>query len=226
MALNQTFYLIYAQTYAVTDAEDTAKKMNTILDLSPEVMAKITEQLKRPNDPYEPLVHRVTEEKIKRLAALNLAGIKWDKESLRYYPEGVIGSNIVGFVGWVGDNLVGQYGIEGYFNKELTGEAGFQRSEHDAQGRLIGVANQDYKKPVNGSSYILTIDNSLEAVVCQKLDEGAKKYGADGGTIIVMNPKTGAILALCGNPDYDPNAYGEASDLRAFTNSAIFDAYE
>jgi cell division protein FtsI/penicillin-binding protein 2 len=226
VANNQTFYLIYGQPYAVVNPEETAKQMNSVLDLPEEVVKKIIEQISKFNDPYEPLVHRVTEEKIAKIKDLNLPGIKWEKESLRYYPEKIIGSNVIGFVGWQNDKLVGQYGIEGYFDQQLAGQKGFLESERDATGRLISVGDQNYQPAVNGSDIILTIDNSIQAVACQKLDEGVKKYDADGGAVVIMNPKTGAILAMCGNPDYDPNAYNEVKDIRAYTNPAIFDPYE
>jgi len=226
LATNHNFYLVYAQTYAIIDPEKTVEKLNSVLDLPEDVVYRILEQVSKYNDPYEPLVHRVTEEKIEKLAELNLAGINWEKESLRYYPEKNIGSNLVGFVGWVDDELLGQYGVEGYFDEELKGKKGFMKSERDASGRLIGVGEQNYKKAVNGSDIILTIDNSIQAIVCQKLDEAVKHYDATGGTVIVTNPQTGAILAICGSPNYDPNAYNEVGDIRVYTNPAIFDAYE
>lgn len=226
LASNQTFYLVYAQPFAVENAEETVKQINTVLSLPQEVLDRIKKQITRPDTSYAPLVHRVTEEKIAQLELLKLPGIKWQKESLRYYPEGIIGSNVVGFVGWVGDVLQGQYGVEGKFDKELKGEAGYSRSERDATGQMIGIGEQDYKKPVNGADIILTIDNSIEAFACQKLDEGVKKYDASGGAVVILNPKTGAIIAMCGNPNFDPNAYNEATDARAYTNPAIFDAYE
>lgn len=226
IAINQTFYLVYAQTYAIANPEETIDKLNSVLNLPTDVVYRMLEQVSKYNDPYEPLVHRVTEAKINKLAELNLSGIKWEKESLRYYPEKNIGSNIIGFVGWVGDELQGQYGVEGYFNKELKGEAGFIKSERDAAGRLIGVGDRNYKKAINGVDIILTIDDFIQAVVCQKLDEAVEKYDAAGGTIIVMNPMTGAILAMCGNPNYDPNSYGAVEDISVYTNSAIFSAYE
>ncbi|MFA6533695.1 MAG: penicillin-binding protein 2 [Patescibacteria group bacterium] len=226
LAVNQTFYLLYAQTFAVTDPINTATKLNEILDLPPTVVEKMTEQLRKDNDPYEPLVHRVTEEKIKQIEALGLPGIKWEEEKLRYYPGNNNSSNLLGFVGWVNDSLVGQYGLEGYFDKELTGRKGFSQSARDGAGRLIGVAEENYQAPQNGDDLILTIDSSIQDYACGQLDEAVKKYDADGGAVVVMNPKTGAILAMCGNPNYNPNAYNEVDDIRAYTNPAIFDPYE
>ena len=226
IADNQAFYVIYAQTYAVEYPEETAKKLNSVLHLPEKVVERIEGQLKKYNDPYEPLVHRVTEEKIAKVAELDLSGIKWEEENLRYYPEEKVGSNVVGFVGWVNDKLKGQYGIEGYFNEELSGEDGFMKSARDATGSLIGVGDKHYKEPVDGVNIYLTIDNSIEAVACQKLDQAVKKYDATGGTVIVMDPNTGAILAMCGNPNYDPNAHSKVGDIKAYTNPAIFDAYE
>jgi cell division protein FtsI/penicillin-binding protein 2 len=226
LAINQEFYLIYGQTFAVENSEQTANKMNEVLDLPQDVVQRIITQLSKINDPYEPLVHRVTEDKIKKIEALGLPGIKWEKESLRYYPQKNISSNVLGFVGWVDDKLEGQYGIEGYFNEELRGEYGWRHSERDAQGTIIGVGEQNFKKAVNGSSIVLTIDDAIQNVACQKLNEAVEKYDAEGGSAIFMNPKTGAILAMCGSPDFDPNAYSEVKGSNVYTNPAIFSAYE
>ncbi|MEK7139193.1 MAG: penicillin-binding protein 2 [Patescibacteria group bacterium] len=226
LATNQQFYLIYGQTFAVEDPVGTAAELNTVLDLPPEVVARISQQLARPDDPYEPLVHRVTEDKITALATLQLPGIHWEPEAQRYYPAGVSGSHIAGFVGWQGDELVGQYGLEGYWNEELAGMAGTRVIERDAAGRPIGIGTRVEQPAVNGSNIVLTVDATLEETICRKLDEAVVKYAATGGTIIVMEPSTGAVRAMCGHPDYDPNAYSQVTDARAYTNPSIFDAYE
>lgn len=226
VALNEDFYLVYAQTFAIEDPVKVTEELNTVLALPPAVVERITTQLSRHNDPYEPLVHRVTQDKIDQLAALNLPGIKWETESLRSYPNGVIGSNVLGFVGWVDDALKGQYGIEGYFEKELAGHKGFERSERDARGRLIGVGDQDLEAAQNGADVVLTIDNTLQDFTCRLLDRQVEHFAADGGTIIILQPTTGAVLAMCGNPDFNPNDYSAVESARAYTNPAIFDAYE
>lgn len=226
IATNQQFYVVYAQTYAVVDPVQTAADLNSVLDLPADVMSRIEQQLAKLDDPYEPLVHRVTQAKIDQLSVLALPGIHWEPEQQRYYPMGVLGSNALGFVGWVGDELLGQYGIEGYWQKELAGENGFARTERDAAGRPIGVGERIVDQPVHGDDIVLTLDRNLQEVACRALDQAVTKYDADSGAVVIMQPKTGAILALCSNPDFDPNAYNQVPNAKVYINRATFDPYE
>ncbi|MFA5076126.1 MAG: penicillin-binding protein 2 [Patescibacteria group bacterium] len=226
VATNRDFYLIYGQTYAIDDPGATTERLNSVLALPQAVADRIQTQLAKYNDPYEPLAHRVTEEKIQKVAELNLAGIKWVKEKSRYYPENNIGSHVLGFVGFVDDKLVGQYGLEGYYNSQISGQAGFVKSERDASGSLIGVGEHDYASPENGSSLVLTIDDTVQTVLCQKLDEAVERYKAEGASVVVMDPKTGAILAMCGWPNFDPNDYGNVENIKYYNNPTVFAAYE
>jgi cell division protein FtsI/penicillin-binding protein 2 len=147
-------------------------------------------------------------------------------ENYRFYPEGNIGSHIIGFVGHNGDEQVGQYGLEGFFNEELKGKHGSVRAERSVTGDLIIINDREYRKPVDGSDLVLTINRSLQFHICRKLAEASQQYAADKGSVIVMDPNTGAIMAMCSWPDYDPNNYRDVADIKVYNNPAIFDQYE
>ncbi len=158
---------------------------------------------------------------------LKLDGIAFMLKAGRYYPENNIGSHILGFVGYDengGDR--GRYGLEGFFNEELFGTPGSVKTGRGAGGGLIIINDREYNKPINGSDIILTINKAIQFMACRKLNETAVKYGADGGTVIIMEPRTGAILAMCSWPDYDPNNYNEVEDIGVYNNPAIFAEYE
>ncbi|OGF30497.1 hypothetical protein A3H09_03955 [Candidatus Falkowbacteria bacterium RIFCSPLOWO2_12_FULL_45_13] len=157
---------------------------------------------------------------------LIIPGINFSEKSYRYYPEGNLGSNLIGFVGFVGNKQKGRYGLEGYFDQELSGRPGSIKIERDARGQAIIIKDREYFKAENGVDLILTINRSVQFMACKKLNEAVARHGADGGSVIVMEPKTGAILAMCSNPDYDANEYQAASDISVFTNPAIFSQYE
>ncbi|MBI4778887.1 hypothetical protein HY797_00350, partial [Candidatus Falkowbacteria bacterium] len=157
---------------------------------------------------------------------LKIDGIGFSESLFRFYPEGNIGSNILGFVGYVGDKLEGRYGLEEFFNQELTGSAGSIKIERDAKGQPIIINDREYNKAADGSDLILTINRSIQFMACQKLNEAVKKHGADGGSVIILEPQSGAVLAMCSNPDYDGNNFQEAEDIKVFTNPAIFSQYE
>jgi len=153
-------------------------------------------------------------------------GIGFARSSFRFYPEKNIGSNILGFVGYVDDKQQGRYGLEEFFDEELAGAAGSIKVERDAKGDPIIINDREYNKAEDGSDLILTINRSIQFTVCQKLNEAVARHGADGGSVIILEPKTGAVLAMCSNPDYDGNNYKDVKDIRDFTNPAIFSQYE
>jgi len=193
-----------------------------------ELIDLLTLKLVKENDPYEPLRHLVSEEEIEKLKAYNLEGVYWIKEVSRLYPEKNIGSNLLGFVGKQAENnmLKGYYGLEGCYNKDLSGEAGFLRSEMDTFGRWIAIAGKDFRRAENGNSLVLTIDKSIQFYACDQLNKYVERFDADGGSLIVMDPNNGRILALCNAPDYDPNVYNEVDDIDVFNNPAITRDYE
>ncbi len=157
---------------------------------------------------------------------LAIPGLGYIMKTYRYYPENNIGANLLGFVSYAGDTPKGQYGLEGFFNDELTGKPGFVQTDKSAGGDLIIVDDRKYTKPQNGSDLILTIDRTIEFTVCQKLDEAVLKHGADSGSVIIMNPKTGAVIAMCSSPDFDPNNYQDVKNLKIYNNEAVFSQYE
>ncbi len=181
---------------------------------------------KKKNDPYEPIKHKVNEKQLAKINELDFPGINYLMETHRYYPEGNIGAHILGFIGFNEDEKCGQYGLEGFFNEELSGKLGSIRAERSATGDLIIMNDREYNKPQNGSDLILTINRSIQFFACRKLNEIAMRHGADGGSVIVMDPYTGAILTMCSWPDYDPNNYGEVDDINTYNNPAIFSQFE
>lgn len=157
---------------------------------------------------------------------LKIPGLGFDIESSRYYPEKEIASHVLGFVSYTDGEGTGKYGLEEFFNEELFGKYGLLKSEKGGQSNIIIVNDREYTKPVNGSDLILTLDRNVEFIACQKLKEAVKKHGATGGSLIAINPKTGAIIAMCSVPDFDPNNYKEVEDIGVYNNPALFEQYE
>ena len=134
---------------------------------------------------------------------------------------------MTGFVG-SDDNgeKVGRYGIEGHWEDELAGQQGFLQSERNPIGRLITAGGNDFSPAVDGADILLTIDRNIQFAACTKLREAVKKYNAVGGAVVVIEPSTGRLLAICGNPDFDPNVFSQVSDMSSFNNPATYYAYE
>jgi len=225
VAINKDYNLVYAQPkYLDKSPEEVAKLLAPLLQMKEEdLIAKLAKK----DDPYEPLMHKVEDGLAETIKNLNIAGIKTVRETYRYYPEKNIGANVLGFVGFTPDGQKrGVYGIEGYFDKDLAGQQGEIQSEKDITGNLISVGEKKFQAAKDGSAIVLTIDKTLQYEVCSQLNDYAKVIEADSGSAIVMDPKTGAILAMCSYPDFDPNEYNKAPDASVYNNRSVFEAYE
>jgi len=191
-----------------------------------EILKKYFEKFSKKDDPYEPVKRKIEEDQAKKIMELKLPGMDYSLESFRYYPEFNIGSHISGFVGFNDSGMSGKYGLEGFFDSELSGTEGSIKAERSAEGEVIIISDREYKKPQDGSDLILTINRTLQFNACRELRFSVEKHQADGGVVVIMDPGTGALLAICSYPDFDPNNYSEVKDSMIFNNSAIFDAYE
>lgn len=188
---------------------------------------KLVERFSKENDPYEPIARGVGENVLKKIDELKLPGIHYILEDARSYPEAGLGGHIFGFVRDDDKTgLTGQYGLEGYFNEFLAGKNGFLDTETDVSGRWIGVGSRDFEPATNGGNILLTIDRTVQYIACKELKAGVERYDADSGSVIIMDPKTGKILAMCSVPDFDPNEYNMVEDISIYNNNAIFTAYE
>lgn len=157
---------------------------------------------------------------------IRIPGIEFNIENSRYYPENEIGSHLLGFVSYADGDGEGRYGLEEFFNEELFGQYGSLRSEKGGQSNVIIVNDREYLPPVKGADLVLTIDRNVQFAACAKLKETVDRLSAAGGTVIVMEPKTGAIIAMCSLPDFNPNTYKSVPDISVYNNPAIFHQYE
>lgn len=228
-AINRAYYKIYSVPSEIPSdqVESTTKKLEEILALPLEKSGELRAKLSKAGDPYEPITNKITEEKLNELKAVNLTGIYGSPETFRYYPEEKSGAAVIGFCSMDKDeNLVGNYGIEGYWNKILSGKPGFLMGEKAAAGGWISLAGLTSVEAENGADIILTIDRALQFKACTRLAEAAKAFSAKSASLIIMDPKTGAILTMCSAPDYDPNNYSDASSVSVYNNHTIFTPYE
>lgn len=140
----------------------------------------------------------------------NYAGLGFQEEYYRFYPEGKFAANILGFVDKEGK---GQYGIEETFDKQLRGKKGVFKAQRDSIGRQITVGDSVIEPAVNGNDITLTIDRTIQLEVERILEAGVKRYDANSGQVIVIDPKTSKIIAMAHSPSFNPNDYSSAFDL-------------
>lgn len=196
-------------------------------------IAALTEELYRKfdkkTDPYEPFLrlYETLDEPVRKfLDERQLPGIVVEEIEKRTYPEKSLAAHVLGYVGWDEDRRVGRYGIEGYFENELAGALGFFSGEQDNQGSIIGVAQRELQPAVNGTDIVLTIDRVVQSIIEAELADGVKRYHAKRGSVLVMDPLTGAVLGMATYPTYDPNHYYAIQDPRVQLNPVLSDIFE
>jgi cell division protein FtsI/penicillin-binding protein 2 len=159
-----------------------------------------------------------------KIDALNIAGVYVLPEYKRYYPEADFSAQLLGFVDGSG---VGQYGFEGYYDKELQGSAGEMTGIQDTLGREIAILSD--QSPKNGTSYQLSIDRSVDFYIYQQLQQAVQTYEAESAMAVAVDVKTGKVIAMVSTPSYDPNNYEQyANDGQEsiFQNPLVSTDYE
>lgn len=174
------------------------------------------------NSSFEWIKRQIEPEQAKKIRELDLPGIGLTEESRRYYPKNTLAAHVLGISGV--DNT-GLEGIDFYYNDLVGGTKGRIVIEHDAANRPIPEATHKYIPPEDGANLILTIDETIQYITERELDKVFKERQAKAAAAIVMDPKTGEILAISSRPTFDPNKYNDypASNRR---NYAINDAFE
>jgi len=223
IAINKEFEHIYAVPRLIEQEkiEEIVKTLAPLLELDEGI---IEQRISKPDDLYEPLKHKVDEEKVAEVKALNFPGIESLPESWRYYPFDSLAAHLIGFVGYNQEQRQGQYGLEGYYEDELKGKLGFLEGAKDAAGYLIGTGQ--FQPAEQGSQLILTIDQNIQFKIEKELEQLVERWAAEAGTIIVMEPTSGAIRGLANWPAFNPNQYNQVEDIDIFLNPAIQKLYE
>lgn len=190
---------------------------------------ELYKKLNQKADPYEPLLRfyeNIDEEFKQFLEQRSIDGIVLKEQEIRTYPEKTLAAHTVGYVGWQDSQKKGRYGVEEYFEKDLAGSLGFFASERDASGKFINVGGNELKPAEDGADVVLTIDRVVQSIIEDVIKEGVTKYGAERGSVIVMNPKTSAILGMATYPTYDPNYYYAINNAQVQLNPTVSEIFE
>jgi len=223
LAVNKETKMVYAVPKEVEDLEKTAMDVAGILGLDKQ---EVFQKINKPEDGYEFLKSRLSEEEIEKIRDLKAKGIRLADENYRFYPFEELAANVLGFVGWKGDDLAGRYGLESYFDKELKGEEGNLFQNRDTAGRWISIGKRDLQPAKNGVDLILTLDHIIQYETEKLLKSAVKKFEADSGLVIVMEPSSGRILSMANYPSFNPNEYSEVEDINYFRNLSVSAPYE
>ncbi len=220
LAINRDWYFVFISPATIRKEErrKISENLSQILNLEKEA---ILEKTKNRNSFFRIIKNRLSQEEVTKLRDANLPGVYLRRETLRYYPNDFLASQVIGFVDNSGD---GQYGLEGYYNEILRGRSGKKTGIRDVWGRVIRlISKTDNRK---GPSLVLTIDYNIQWTAERLLNESHKKWDIEQGTIIVMEPHSGAILALANFPNFNPNYFFRYNDLKIFKNPSTQKVFE
>ena len=223
LAVNKNLEMLYVVPRQIQQPKETAKKISSILEIPEE---KLLIKLDKPDDPYEVIKRKLKEETADKIKELDIKGLYLIPESWRYYPEANLLSHILGFVGFSDDKKKGQYGLEGYYNEVLHGKSGFLEAERDTVGRWISISERNMEPAEDGDDLVLTIDRTIQFKTEEVLKKLIEKWKAESGSIIIMDPITGALRAVACRPNFNPNKYFEEEDLNVFLNPVIQNQFE
>jgi cell division protein FtsI/penicillin-binding protein 2 len=219
LAGNFVQYDITASPDLIGDPGRVAEALAPELDMT---VDELTERLSS-DEKWLSLKSSVAQEVGDRIAEKGITGITVAPVWRRSYPEGMLAAHLLGFVNAEDQ---GYYGVEGYYDSELRGQEGTRVYQQDAWNRVIPLGLADDEPPQAGVDVALTLDRTVQALVEEELAVGLEQTGAESGIIIVMDPRTGAILAMASAPAYDPNHYWDVLDTRLFVNPAASSQYE
>ncbi len=219
---NKISYLVFANPKEIKDKEKNSLVLSQILGLD---KASISAQLSLDRF-WVPLKSGIDTQEKDKINKLSLSGIGFEEQFTRFYPEASMAAQLLGFVGKdEAGRDKGYFGIEGYYDRLLRGKEEIAIQIHDALGRPILSRANNNSKETRGSNLILNINRSIQFIVEDKLKKGIEKYGASGGLVGIMDPKTGNIMALSSFPSFSPSSF-QGDDPNLYKNPFISNLYE
>lgn len=219
--LNEDTYTVFVDPRYIKEKDRTAEKLARIVNVNPK---EIKEKINNSETRYVVLAKRLNKTQKQKIDELNLVGVGTRTVPMRSYPNGMSASQLLGYVDQDGE---GKYGVEQYMNDELKGEKGLLKAVTDAKGvPLINNKDNVLRDAKDGERILLTIDVGLQKKVEDMLKEHLPTVNSKSGSVIVMDPNTGAIKAMANYPSYNPAEYYKVEDAKLFQNSVSADPFE
>ncbi len=218
LAVNISTDSVFANPRIVKDKQKVARAMAPILGVSE---SYILERLSRDKG-FIWIKRRIPVADSKKIKALNIEGIDMIEESKRVYPNRTLACHALGAVNI--DNF-GLEGVELCYNKFLKGESGWLISTQDAKRKLLESYQFESIPPKNGLNLVLTIDEVIQSIAERELYKSYKKFNAKAASIVVMDPRTGAVLALANLPNFDLNDLNKRQ-IESIRDRAVNDFFE
>jgi cell division protein FtsI/penicillin-binding protein 2 len=221
LATNQTYYSLMVVPSQISDKDQASLILSQKTTLSKDEIYKKIDN----NKPYlPPILEKLSYKKAQSIAKEELRGVYLIAEDYRYYPNDKLACYATGYLNSDQD---GQYGVEQYYNEILEGNLGIIKAHKDVYGRYISIYEKE--DPNDGQDIVLSLDMTVQAKADEVISEAVEKYGARSGSIAILDPKNGEILAMAHSKSYDPNNYAreaKSKGVEIFFDPTISATYE
>lgn len=218
LAMNMEVPSVFGVPTALESPAKTARHLSSVLHVSTGEL----ERKLRQDRGFVWLARKLDPDQGRRLEQMSMDGIGVVMEGRRFYPKGPLLSHVLGFAGMDGEGLEG---VERRYESQLHGEKRVTVLQRDALGRTVFPKGLAEQSPAPGHSLVLTIDEVIQYITEKELEDAVTRAHAKSGTMIVLDPQTGALLALAVSPRFDPNSVAAIGPDR-WRNRALTDAYE
>lgn len=208
----------FAQPRSLTNQNDAASRLAPLLGMTRDAVLKKF----RGNRNFVWLQRRMPPDEAKKIRDMKIEGIGFVKETKRFYPNSEVAAHVIGFTGVDPDGLEG---VELRYDSTILGGTGYLVTERDALGREIALKGTVVQNGAEGHNVTLTLDKNIQYITEKELAKAVESSGAKGGTAIVMDPRTGKVLAMANYPTFNLNAHSSYAP-QIWRNRAVADSFE
>jgi cell division protein FtsI/penicillin-binding protein 2 len=221
VVMNETVWTLFLDPKEVTDEKAVEQVVEDVVKAP---LMSVAEALKDKTSRYQVVAKDLTRAQAEKIKEKGLSGVGFQEKTRRVYPEKGLAAQTLGFVG--GEER-GQYGVEEAFDERLSGKNGVLQTVTDVNSVPLTIGDKNVRVPAkNGEDVVLTLDRNIQMAAEKYLAEGLTRSKAEWGSVVVMNPNNGRILAMANAPSYEPEKYGEVEDAKVFSNAVLSDPYE
>ena len=223
LVMNESIYTVFADPKIIpkdkkSEIIDTLKRT-----IGGNLRDGFEDLLDRTDTRYQILATKVSRRQAELIKEKGFSGIGFQETSQRVYPEGQLASQVLGFVNAEG----GQYGIEGALESQLAGKNGQLKTVTDVAGVPLTIGNRDIDIPAeNGKNIVLSIDRNIQSQSEKILKSQLEKSGAKEGSVVVVDPNNGKVMAMANYPTYNPAEFSKVQDISVFSNYITNNPYE
>ena len=212
-ASTRRMYTLSGNPQKILDPQKTFSILQSIVELDEaDFLAKARDKTRS----YVVFKKELSKETAALVADMDIPSIWLQEEEKRVYPSSKIGAHVLGFLGFVENEKVGRYGVEQYYEEVLKGTK--QSINADDNASILSLGRKLLNLEENGSDLVLTIDPNVQSFAATRIAEVQKEWGAVSAGVLILEPKTGKIVAMEALPGFDPNQYNTVTDYQLFLN--------